>query len=279
MELSTYTAARYVLPLREGGSLPAVVEMEEGGLFAVKFRGAGQGARALVAELIVGRLAGVLGLPVPEIALVHLEPEFGRTEPDPEIQDVLRGSRGWNVGLRFLDGSFAYDPVAADHLVDADTAAAIVWLDALASNVDRTPRNSNILVHERRIWLIDHGAALYFHHNWDTVDDERARAPFTPIRDHVLLPIAGDLDAADARLAPMLSTDVVAGILAAVPDELLMDAPAGRQPAFASAEANRRAYADYFRARLEDPRRFVADAERAQTEMRHAMGRPVGYRR
>lgn len=279
MPIPTHPAVRYAVPLREGGSLPAIVETDGGGLFVVKFRGAGQGARALLAELIVGRLAQRLGLPVPELAIVHLDEGFGRTEPDPEIQDILRGSRGPNVGLRYLDGAFAYDPVAAADLVDPDLAAEIVWLDALATNIDRTPRNPNLLVQDGRLWLIDHGAALYFHHDWASVDEERARAPFAPIREHVLLPIAGDLAAADERLAPQLSEDALRAVLAELPDALLMDAPEGRTPPFESAEANRAAYLRYFLARLEAPRAFVAEAVRAQRAVRTERPRALSYRR
>jgi hypothetical protein len=279
MDLPVYTACRYAVPLREGGSLPAVVETDEAGLFAVKFRGAGQGARALVAELIVGGLATHLGLPVPEIALVHLDASFGRTEPDPEIQDILRGSRGLNVGLRYLEGAFNYDPLAASYLVDPDLAAEVVWLDALTTNIDRTARNPNLLVHDRQLWLIDHGAALYFHHNWSTVDEKRARAPFVPIRDHVLLPLAADLEAADTRLSVRLTDDVLRAVVAAVPDELLMAAPAGTEPPFESAESNRAAYVDYFRTRLRARDAFLQQALHAQEKLRTDRPSPLSYRR
>ncbi len=277
--LASRTAARYALPLREGGSLPAIVETDDGGLFVVKFRGAGQGARALVAELIVGRLAQRLGLPVPELAMVRLNEGFGRTEPDPEIQDILRGSRGPNVGLRYLDGAFTYDPVAVADLVPPERAAEIVWLDALVTNIDRTARNPNLLVWEGDLWLIDHGAALYFHHDWPGVDEAKARLPFAPIRDHVLLPRAASVEAADARLAPVLTEDVLRAVLAEVPDDLLMDAPEGRTPPFETPEANRQAYLDYFRARLAAPRPFAAEAERARRAVQAARPEPLGYRR
>ena len=277
--LLTQTAARYALPLREGGSLPAIVEVESGDLFVVKFRGAGQGARALVAELIVGRLGQHLGLPVPDLALVHLDEGFGRTEPDPEIQDILRGSRGPNVGLRYLDGAFTYDPVAVADLIRPERAADVVWLDALATNIDRTPRNPNLLVWEDDVWLIDHGAALYFHHDWPSVDEAKARLPFAPIRDHVLLPRAASVEAADARLAPVLTEVVLSTALDEVPDGLLMDAPEGRTPPFATPEANRRAYLDYFRTRLAGTRPFAAEAERARRAVQSEVPEPLGYRR
>jgi len=277
--LPRYTAARYAVPLREGGSLPAVVETEEAGTFVVKFRGAGQGARALVAELIVGGLAQRLGLRVPELAAVELDASFGRTEPDPEIQDILKGSRGLNVGLRFLEGAFTYDPVAVADLVDPEEAADAVWLDALATNIDRTARNPNLLVWERRLWLIDHGAALYFHHDWPSVDEARAQAPFAPIKEHVLLPRAAGLAAADARLAPLLTHAAVDDVLESVPDDLLMDAPEGKEPPFETPEANRDAYRRYLRARLAGPRPFAEEAARAQARRAAEAPQALSYRR
>ncbi len=287
--LETHEAVRYAVPLREGGSLPAIVETAGGDLFVVKFRGAGQGARALIAELIVGRLAQHIGLPVPEPALVHLGDGFGRTEPDPEIQDILRGSRGANVGLRYLDGAFTYDPVAVADRVTPERAADIVWLDTLTTNIDRTPRNPNLLVWEDDVWLIDHGAALYFHHDWPSVNEARARAPFAPIKDHVLLPRAASLSDADARLAPLLTDAVLRSVLDEVPDALLMDAPEGRTPPFGTAADNRQAYREYFRARLDGPRAsgtrpsgarpFAEQAERARQAVRGAAPEALGYRR
>ena len=265
--LAVHPARRYVTPLREGGSLPAVVETPAG-LYAVKFRGAGQGARALVAEVVVGRIAQALGLPLPDLALVELDEAFGRAEPDPEVQDVLRASHGLNVGLAFVEGAFPFDPLAAGDLVAPDTAAEVVWLDALTTNIDRTARNPNLLVAPGadgpRLWLIDHGAALYFHHDWANVDEARARTPFPSIRDHVLLPFAGSLEAADARLAPLLTDDALRTVLADVPDGLLLHAPPGRPAPFETAEAGRAAYLDYFRTRLQAPRAWVAEAVRAQ---------------
>lgn len=267
------------MPLREGGSLPAIVETEGGNLFVVKFRGAGQGAPALIAELIVGQLAQHLGLPVPELAVVELDEGFGRTEPDPEIQDILRGSRGANVGLRYLDGAFTYDPVAAADLLTPDRAADIVWLDALSTNIDRTARNPNLLVWQDEVWLIDHGAALYFHHDWPSMTEARARAAFAPIKDHVLLPRAASIAEADARLAPHLTEEVVHDVLAAIPDALLMDAPPGRTPPFETAESNRQAYVDYFRTRLAAPRSFAEEAERARQTVQSATPESLPYRR
>jgi hypothetical protein len=265
--LPTLTALRYLQPLREGGSLPAVVETEDG-LWVVKFRGAGQGPRALIAELIVGGIAGVLDLPVPELALVRVPPPFGTDEPDPEIRDLLAASYGVNIGLRYLDGAFNFDLAAAGDLVEPDLAADVVWLDAYLTNPDRTSRNPNLLVWERRPWLIDHGSALYAHHAWASVDAARTRTPFPLIRDHVLLLAAGDLRAADARLAPRLTGERLAAVLAALPDELLMDSHA--RGLFTSADEARDRYLRYLEERLAAPREFVAEAVRAQ-EARYAV--------
>lgn len=255
--LPVLSAARYMVPLREGGSLPAILEMEGGELYVAKFRGAGQGAKALTAEVIVGELARRLGLPVPDIAVIDLDESFGRSEPDPEIQDVLKGSRGMNVGLRFIEGAYTFDPVAFPE-ISPDLAAEIVWLDAFVLNVDRTPRNTNILLHDRNIWLIDHGAALYFHHNWEGADP---RAKFPAIRDHALLPLASSITEADRRMSSLLDSDLLADLLALVPDTLLMDAPAGTVPSFASADENRAAYVDFLTTRLASAQIFVGQAE------------------
>ncbi len=277
--LARYSATRYLVPLREGGSLPAVVEVEGGGLFVLKFRGAGQGPRALVAELIVGRIGQALGLPVPELALVDLDRAFERFERDQEIQDLLKASQGLNVGMRYLDGAFNYDLLSAADLVSPDLAAEAVWLDALCSNIDRSARNPNILIWQRRPWLIDHGAALYFHHRWPSVDAESARRPFAPIGEQVLLPIAGDLAAADARLAPRLDEATLRRILGEIPEALLEPETAGSAAHFDSADANRQAYLDYLMARLEAPRAFVEEAIRQQAELSLRPPTPLAYRR
>ncbi|HEY0780592.1 MAG TPA: HipA family kinase, partial [Gemmatirosa sp.] len=221
--VAAVTAVRYVQPLREGGSLPAVVEAEDGGLWVAKFRGAGQGARVLIAELVVGLLAQTLGLPVPALATVDLPAEFGRIERDPEIQELLRRSEGVNVGLRYLDGAFNFDPLAAGDLIDAEFAARVVWLDAYTMNPDRSARNPNLMIWERRPWLIDHGAALYVQHDWRGVDAARALAPFPLVRQHVLLAASADLRAADAALAPLVTDDALGEVLAQVPDALFDD--------------------------------------------------------
>ena len=265
--VSRHAASRYVQPLREGGSLPAVVDTEDGGLFVVKFRGAGQGAKVLIAELIVGGLALALGLPTPDLALVHLSSRFGRSEPDPEIQELLRRSHGTNVGLRYLEGAFNFDPSAAGELISPELAARIVWLDALSTNPDRTHRNPNLMVWQRRPWLIDHGAALYAHHDWPSVDDARTRSPFPLIRSHVLLAAAGDLAAADASSADLLSGNAIADVVATVPDDLLMD-PAAGSGDFPSAGAARTRYARYLTERLAARHIWLAAATTAQAQLR-----------
>lgn len=264
----TLTATRYVQPLREGGSLPAVVETHEDGLWVVKFRGAGQGARVLVAELIVGLLARALDLPTPDLACVTIPERFGRSEPDPEIQDLLRASHGVNVGLRYLDGAFNYDAGAAGEAIPPEMAARIVWLDALTTNPDRTARNPNLLVWRRTPWLIDHGAALYFHHDWAGVTEARARAPFPLVERHVLIAGAGDVMAADAALAPRLDAATIAAVLRQVPDALLLDPVSGG--GFDSADEARARYAEWFAHRLQGPRAFAAAAADAQQRVRSA---------
>lgn len=265
--LPRYAASRYVQPLREGGSLPAVVDTEDGGLFVVKFRGAGQGARVLVAELIVGGLARALGLPTPELALVDISQRFGRSEPDPEIQELLRRSHGTNIGMRYLEGAFNFDPSAAGNLVSPALAAQIVWLDALTTNPDRTHRNPNLLIWQHGAWLIDHGAALYAHHDWPSVDAERTRTPFALIRSHVLLAAAGDLRDADDLSAATLTPHVIADVVGTVPDELIMDPVAGGDD-FPNADDGRARYVRYLTDRLAGRDAWLAQARAAQEQLR-----------
>lgn len=261
--IPTLSARRYVQPLREGGSLPAVVDTDDG-LFVVKFRGAGQGAKALVAELISGMLAMALELPIPDLALVHVSETFGRSEPDPEISDILRKSHGINVALRYLDGAFNFDATAAGELIDPSLATRIVWLDALLTNPDRTARNTNMLIWERTPWLIDHGAALYAHHDWASVNTARVRSPFPLIRDHVLLAHAEDVTSVDDQMAAALTSDVVSGVLEQVPDALLSDA-AFQADGDTPAEARAR-YVSYLNERLAGPRVFALTASAARAE-------------
>jgi hypothetical protein len=256
--LRTVTATRYVTPLREGGSLPAIVEADDLGTYVLKFRGAGQGRKALVAELVAGEIARRLDLLVPEVVLANLASELGRSEPDPEIQDLLQRSTGLNLALDYLPGSLGFDPLVEPP--DSNLASHIVWFDALVTNVDRTPRNTNLLVWHDRLWLIDHGASLYFHHNWPARDgtalETTSRRPFTPIRDHVLLPFADAISEADAALAPRLTPEVSRSIVDLIPEEWLAD-----EPGFESAEEVRSAYIAYLNTRLQQPRAWVSALE------------------
>ncbi len=250
--LRTVRATRYVTPLREGGSLPAVVEADDLGTYVLKFRGAGQGRKALIAEIVAGEIARSLGLLVPEIVLVNLDPELARAEPDPEIQDLIRASAGLNLALDYLPGSLGFDPLVEPPA--PDLASRILWFDALVTNVDRTPRNPNLLAWHGRLWLIDHGASLYFHHAWR---DWRAasKRPFAA-RDHVLLPFARDVFDADAGLAPRLTSGVLREIVDLVPEEWLRD-----EHGFAGIAAVRAAYVEFLSSRLEEPRGWVRALE------------------
>src|SRR5512132_1547941 len=218
--MRTVNAARYVTPLREGGSLPAIIEADDDGMYVLKFRGAGQGTKALIAELIAGELARAAGFLVPELVFVNLDPEIAKTEPDPEIQDLIRASGGLNLALDYLPGSVMFDPVADQP--DAELASRIVWFDAYVTNVDRTPRNANLLIWHRRLWLIDHGAALYFHHTW-TNYRERSPAPFPMIKDHVLLQFANSLQEVDALMTGRVTPDIIDSVVKLIPDAWLVE--------------------------------------------------------
>jgi hypothetical protein len=255
--LKTVLATRYVTPLREGGSLPAIVEADDDGMYVLKFRGAGQGPKALIAELLAGEIARAAGLPVPEIVFISVDPELARTEPDPEIQSLIRDSAGLNLGLDYLPGSVGFDPVADK--VDTGLASAIVWFDAYTTNVDRTARNTNMLMWHRRLWLIDHGAALYFHHKWDGYL-ERIGDPFPMIKDHVLLRFAGALEQADALILPHITPETLEGIVNLLPGEWL----AG-EPSLGSADSVRQAYLEYLLGRLQAPRYFLEEAIHARS--------------
>ena len=257
--LRTVTATRYVTPLREGGSLPAIVEADDDGLYVLKFRGAGQGPKVLIAELLCGELGRVLGLPIPELVFVDLDPALGRNEPDEEIQALIDASAGLNLALDFLPGALAFDPLAAQSL-DRELASAVVWFDAYITNVDRTPRNPNLLLWHRKLWLIDHGAALYFHHTW-TDYLTRARGAFAAIKDHVLLPAAADLRGADAMLAQQITPELIGRLVAAIPDTWL-----GDESTFPDPAAHREAYQAYLIARLEAPRAYVEEAIHARAQ-------------
>ncbi|MGO1069986.1 HipA family kinase [Lysobacter sp. CA199] len=255
--MRTVTATRYVTPLREGGSLPAVVEADDEGLYVMKFRGAGQGRKALIAEIVAGELARQMQLPVPEIVLIELDADMARTEPDPEIQHLIRESAGLNLALDYLPGSVNYDPLV--DRPDAELASRIVWFDAFVTNVDRTARNTNMLLWHRRLTLIDHGAALYFHHDWANAADAAA-SRFVPIKDHVLLPLASAIAEADAWMAARITPELVQSVVALIPESWLID-----EPGFTDAAEHRRAYADYLNRRVRSPRAFVEEAIHARS--------------
>jgi hypothetical protein len=256
--LRAVRATRYVTAFREGGSLPGLVEADDDGLYVVKFRGAGQGPRALVAEWLAGEIGRALGLLVPEIVAVDLDAEIADSEPHEEIHDLLVASVGRNVGLDFLPGSLTFNP-AADVVADPDWAADVVWFDAFVTNPDRSAKNPNMLVWHGRTWLIDHGAALYVHHTWRD-PDEHARRPFDRTSEHVLLPFAGSVAAADERLAPVVGRELLEGLVAAIPDDWLP-----RDRVVGDADAQRTAYVEYLMARLDGRAAFVAEAERARS--------------
>lgn len=251
--LRTVDVTRYVTPLREGGSLPAIVEADDGFLYALKFRGAGQGIKALIAELIGGELARFLGLKVPEIVLANVDPAFGRTEPDEEIQDLLKASAGLNLALHYLSGAITFDPNVTK--VEATLSSQIVWLDALITNMDRTVRNTNMLVWYKELWLIDHGASLYFHHNWQNWA-EQSRKPFALIKEHVLLPWAHELKTVDEIFRTKLNSEKIESIVALVPDEWLA------QISSAPVEETRWVYVQFLTNRLSF--NFINEAQHAR---------------
>jgi HipA-like kinase len=257
MSLRTVIATRYVTPLREGGSLPAIVEADDDGMYVLKFRGAGQGPKALIAELVAGEIARAAGLPVPEIVFVKLDADLARTEPDPEIQALIRASAGLNLALDYLPGSVTFDPIAEKP--SSELASSIVWFDAYVSNVDRTPRNSNILVWHRRLWLIDHGAALYFHHAWNN-PLERCHDPFPHIKDHILLPLAGSLREIHPKMLVLITPEVIERVVELIPDSWL-----DGEPSLGGSHQQRSVYASYLSTRLKSPQPFLEEAIRARS--------------
>jgi hypothetical protein len=256
----TANATRYVVPLREGGSLPAIVEADDLGLYVVKFRGAGQGILALIAELIAGEIGRVLGLRVPEIILIEIDAALGRNEPDYEIRQLLKGSAGLNLALDYLPGSTMFDPAARD-VAPADEASMMIWFDAFVQNVDRTPRNANLLVWHRKLHPIDHGAALFFHHDWPSVEKKIA-SPFSEIEQHILLPWAREIPQAAAIAHRLLTREVLAEVVGKVPDAWLEIIPGG----LSSAE-RRAGYLDFFTRRLEASAIFEQEAIRAHCRL------------
>lgn len=256
--LRKVNVTRYVTPLREGGSMPGLVEADDQFLYVLKFRGAGQGKKALIAELIGGEIARTLGFRVPEIVFANLDVAFGRIEGDEEIQDLLKSSVGLNLALHYLSGAITFDPLVTK--TEALLASQIVWLDSLLLNVDRTSRNTNMLWWHQELWLIDHGAALYFHHTWQ--DWENPEKPFPKIKDHVLLLRATELSRANDLFRPLLTAEVIQSIVSLIPDEWLDD-----EPAFTSAEEHRQAYARFLNTRISHSDFFVNEARHARESL------------
>ena len=255
LDIRTVTVTRYVTPLREGGSLPAIVEADDQFLYVLKFRGAGQGKKALIAEFIGCEIARVLGFRVPELVFAHLDSSFGRIEGDEEIQDLLKASVGLNLGVHFLSGAMTFDPVT--NKVDPMTASGVVWLDAFLMNVDRTARNTNMLIWHKELWLIDHGASLYFHHSWN--DWQNGAKPFPKIKDHVLLPLASELSNIDQQFKSVLNDSALRQIISAIPEDWLDNGSS-----FDSVDEHRTAYTQFLLSRLSQSSTFVNEANDAR---------------
>ena len=258
MDIRKVNVTRYVTPLREGGSLPAIVEADDQFLYVLKFRGAGQGTKALIAEFIGCEIARALGFQVPELVFASLDSSFGRIEGDEEIQDLLKASVGVNLGVHFLSGSITFDPVATK--LDSTTASRIVWLDSLLMNVDRTGRNTNMLMWHKQLWLIDHGASLYFHHSWS--DWKNGAKPFPKIKDHVLLPIASKLEETDGAFSKVLSAHILRDIIEAIPEDWL-----NNNSPFESVDEHRNAYMEFLLSRISQSELFVKEANDARQSL------------
>lgn len=254
--LRTVNVTRYITPLREGGSLPALAEADDDFKYVLKFKGAGHGVKALIAELLGGELARVLELQIPELVFAYLDESFGRTEADEEIQDLLQGSQGKNLALHFLSGAINFDPVVTT--VDADLASKIVWLDAFITNVDRTFRNTNMLIWHKELWLIDHGASFYFHHSWNNWESH-AKSSFALIKDHVLLPQASNLEAIDIAFKKILTPETIEKITALIPEEWLQWEGSDETPS-----QIREVYTKFLLARLENSEIFLKEAQNAR---------------
>ena len=254
--LRTVNVTRYITPLREGGSLPALAEADDEFTYVLKFRGAGHGTKALIAELIGGEIARVLGLPVPELVFANLDEAFGRTEGDEEIQDLLQGSQGLNLALHYLSGAINFDPVVTT--LDAKTASKIVWLDAYITNVDRTFRNTNMLIWHKELWLIDHGASLYFHHSFQDPEGH-AKSPFALIKDHVLLPQASLLQEVDGEHKTLLTEEKIRTITSLIPDDWLVWEGMEQSPA-----QIREVYIQFLLVRLANSQLFINQANDAR---------------
>lgn len=258
-QLRTVNVIRYVTPLREGGSLPAIAEADDEFLYVLKFRGAGQGVKALIAELIGGEIARLLGFKIPELVFANLDTAFGRTEPDEEIQDLLKASVGLNLALHYLTGAITFDPVVT--ALDPKLSSQIVWLDCLLTNVDRTPRNTNMLIWHKELWLIDHGASLYFHHSWHNWQ-EQAKRPFVNIKDHVLLPRASELDVVDTEFKAILAPGHIRKIVDLIPDEWLNTGFEDETP-----DVIRNVYYEFLTTRIAASDIFVKEAQHARESL------------
>ncbi|HEY5593143.1 MAG TPA: HipA family kinase [Paludibacter sp.] len=256
MTLRTVNVTRYITPLREGGSLPALAEADDDFKYVVKFRGSGHGTKMLISELIGGIVAKLLKLRVPELVFVQLDEAFGQTEGDEEIQDLLQGSRGLNLGLHFLSGALTFDPVTTK--VDGLLASKIVWMDAFLTNVDRTVKNTNMLMWHKDLWLIDHGATLYFHHSW-TNHEKQALTPFALIKDHVLLPFADQLETVDAECKEILTDEIIREIVSLIPDSFANWTEDGNTP-----ETIREVYYQFLTSRLSNSSIFLNEALHAR---------------
>jgi hypothetical protein len=259
INLRTVQVTRYVTPLREGGSLPAIAEADDDFMYVLKFRGAGQGVKALIADLIGGEIARTAGFKVPEIVFANLDSAFGRTEPDEEIQDLLKASVGLNLGLHFLSGAMSFDPVI--NKTDPLLASKIVWLDSLLTNVDRTARNTNMLIWNKELWLIDHGAALYFHHSWSNWE-EHALRPFNLVKDHVMLPLASELETADHELKKIITPQIIDNIVGLLPDEWLLPGSETETPG-----SMRQVYSGFLKLRIANSNIFLKEAQHARTAL------------
>jgi hypothetical protein len=257
MSVRSVHVVRYITPLREGGSLPAIVEADDSGLYVLKFRGAGQGKKVLIAELLAGEIGRAAGLPVPELVFAELEIDLARSEPDSEVQNLIRASGGLNIAMDYLPGSVTFDPVA--QAIDATLASQIVWFDSFIMNVDRTVRNTNMLLWHKKLWLIDHGAALIFHFNWQSAT-EKTDSPFPLIKDHVLLKSAQDLEEADSEMKSKITEAELTRIVKLIPDEWLEG-----DANFGGTEDHRTAYLKFFTQRLAASKNFVQEALRART--------------
>jgi hypothetical protein len=256
MELRTVNVTRYITPLREGGSLPALAEADDGFKYVVKFRGAGHGTKALVSELIGSLIAQAVGFRVPEPVFINLDEAFGRTEGDEEIQDLLQASRGLNMGLHFLSGAFTFDPVVTT--IDPETSSRLVWLDAFLMNVDRSTNNTNMLMWHKELWLIDHGASLYFHHSWAN-PLRYASNPFPEIKRHVLLTYASELEQADIEMKKLLTPEKITEIVSLLPDDWLHWGGDDETP-----QSIRETYIQFFNERLNHSELFVKEAQNAR---------------